>query len=144
VNNVQPVPSFKKRRYFLFGCALLGIALLLTSIGASLTVLRDQGTNGFYACMVALAICWLSGSLALAITLVTLGGQQAVSGMFLATAVRTGLPLACGIMLSIVGGPLADAGLFGLIVVHYLVALVTETCVAVKVVSIHNQGLLTS
>lgn len=134
-----PATEFSKSRSFLLGSALLGFVLLLTAVAASLVVSKSHGASGVCAAFAAFAICWLSGSLALAITLITTDGPQAVSGMFLAMAVRTGLPLALGVTGSIVGGPLAEAGFFGLVLLHYLVGLLTETCLAVRIVSIHNR-----
>lgn len=125
----------------MIGIGVLGAVLLLTAIFASLVASSTYGVFGIYACLTAFVVCWMSGSLALVITVVTTGGIQAVSGMFLAMAVRTGLPLGFGILANSLGGPLANAGLFGIIVVHYLVGLLAETSIAVKMISTLNQRI---
>ena len=60
---------------------------------------------------------------------------QAVNGVGLATLFRMAIPMATGIVLTKVGGPLAEAGVFGMIVGFYLVGLLVETLLAVRVVS---------
>ncbi len=126
------------------GSFLLGAALLVTALFASVLVIKSHGMMGILAAFCAFAICWISGTLALAITLHTTGGMQAVSGMFLSIAVRTGLPLLMCVSANIFGGPLAEVGLFGLILVHYLVGLLAETCIAVRMVSTYSQRVSTS
>jgi len=129
-----------KHRSFFLGAGLLGAILLLTAILAGVVVSKSYGMVGLYACLCAFAVCWISSSLALALTLFTSGGIQAVSGMFLAMGVRTALPLGFGVLMNLVGGPLVEAGLFGLIVIHYLVGLLAETTIAVKILSTYNLG----
>jgi len=61
------------------------------------------------------------------------GPNNAVTGMFLAMAVRTGLPLGVGIFLAqAIGGPLARAQVFGMILVYYLITLIVETILAIR------------
>jgi len=51
-----------------------------------------------------------------------------------AMLIRMGLPLGVGLALHRQGGPLADAGVFGLVVIFYLVMLVTEAYLSVRLV----------
>lgn len=124
---------------FMLGSALLGAALLLTTIISALVVAETYGASGVLAAVCAFCVCWISGSLALAITLQTTGGPQAISGMFLSMAIRTGLPLAVGVTATLAGCSLMASGLFGLILVHYLVGLVAETWIAVRSISYLSQ-----
>ncbi|MCH2115615.1 MAG: hypothetical protein MK171_11975 [Pirellulales bacterium] len=144
IENLPVSQQLSKSRGLLIGGALLGAVLLVTALLASVLVARSHGSMGVFAALCAFAVCWISGTLALAITLHTTGGTQAVSGMFLSIAVRTGLPLAVGVAANLVGGPLTEAGLFGLILIHYLVGLFSETCIAVKLVSTYSQRVLAS
>jgi hypothetical protein len=61
-------------------------------------------------------------------------GDKAVHGLLGGTLVRTGLPLASGIFLQQIGGPLAEAGVFGMIVACYLVMLIFETLLSVRMI----------
>jgi hypothetical protein len=56
-----------------------------------------------------------------------------ISATLLGMLFRMGLPLVTGVVLTRAGGPLADAGLFGMIMVFYLVGLVVETTLSVRV-----------
>jgi hypothetical protein len=122
-------------RVVLAGIAIVGAALVLTAIGASLVVYPSHGAMGVWAAIVAAAVCWTSAGLALVVTAQPAKGPQAVVNMMLAMLVRMAGPLAIGAAMMLVGGPLAEAGLFGLMVVHYLVALLVETVVAVRLVA---------
>ena len=129
------VPQSVNLRSLMLGIGLLGALLLLTSVVTSVFVSQSHGVLGIYASLSAFAVCWISGSLALTITALTAGGIQAVSGMFGSIAVRTGVPLCFGVLASLVGGPLVEAGLFGLLLIHYLVGLLCETVIAVVTIS---------
>ena len=124
-----------KSRSLVVGSGLLGAALLVTSLFSCVLTAGAQGSVGIVAVGCAFLICWISGTLALWITLFTSESQNAVSGMFLSIAVRTGLPLALGVIATIIGGPLAEAGIFGYILAHYLVGLLAETLIAVRLIS---------
>jgi hypothetical protein len=97
--------------------------------------MERYGSLGVIATFVAAALCWLSASCALAITIFTAHGPQAVAGLFLAIAVRMGAPLAAAVAWTVTETKLAEAGLFGLIVIHYLAALAVETTLAVYFIS---------
>jgi hypothetical protein len=119
--------------------ALVGAVLLLVALCAAPLALERHGIDGLIACFVAAALCWLSASSALLITVLTAHGPQVVSGLFLAIGIRMGAPLVAGVAATVADTRLAEAGLFGLIVVHYLVALAAETPVAVYLVSSRNR-----
>ena len=51
-----------------------------------------------------------------------------------------GLPMGVGLALTRTGGPLAEAGLFGMILVFYLVGLVVETILSVRILG-SSQGV---
>ena len=48
---------------------------------------------------------------------------------------RMGLPLVVGVILDRRGGPLSEAGVFGMIVAFYFVTLIVETWLAVRLVA---------
>ncbi len=93
------------------------------------------GRNGLAAAGVAFAVCWVAGVLALAITRFSRDPQRAMAGLVLAMLVRMGLPLAAGLTLGRGGGPLAEGGVFGLIVLFFLVMLTVETFLSVRLVN---------
>lgn len=107
---------------------------------------RSAGT-GVKAAAVAAAVCWAGGLLALLATgLVRFRGNSA-SGVLLGTACRTGLPIVVGLVLHRSGGSLAAAGVFAMILGYYLVALVAETLLAIRVTGgsrQHSEGTRTS
>jgi len=53
---------------------------------------------------------------------------------------RFGLPLIAGLIFQESGGVLAEAGVFGLIVVFYLITLVAETCLSLQFVNKRTQS----
>lgn len=139
MNSEPSETDFRDVRSVLAGIVILGAVLLLVAVCAYPFALERYGSGGIVAVFVAAATCWISASCALAITVVTSHGPQAVAGLFLAIAVRMGAPLAAGIAWTIAGSRLAEAGLFGLILIHYFVALVVETTIAVYLVSARSR-----
>lgn len=94
----------------------------------------QQDAEGLRATTVAWLVCWGAGSLALMVVRLMRTPERAISGMLLANLIRMGLPLATGVVLQYQGGPLAEAGVFGRIVIFYLVMLVTEAYLSVRLV----------
>ena len=58
-----------------------------------------------------------------------------MNGVGLAMLIRMAIPMATGMFLTKRGGPLAEAGLFGMIVGFYLVGLLVETLLTVRLVN---------
>ena len=61
--------------------------------------------------------------------------QQAFNGVGLAMLFRMAIPMTTGVVLTKLGGALAEAGVFEMIVGFYLVGLLVETLLAVRLVS---------
>ena len=110
--------------------AVVVAALLI--VGGALAATR--GRDAVVAAAVAAGICWAGSTIAL-IAAARLGTtnrvlQAHLLGMFF----RLGLPLGAGMALQAQQGFLAKAGVFGLIVVFYLVTLVAETLLSLRFV----------
>jgi hypothetical protein len=84
---------------------------------------------------VSFGVCWISAGLALVSTFV--GNRQGwpVQALFLGMLFRMGLPLGAMIVLPSVGGPLAPPGIATTILGVYLVTLLVETLLAVRMIS---------
>lgn len=109
----------------------LAVAPLVPMLG--LYASATHGVSGWIAASGAVGVCWVAGMLALAIVARS-RGLSAVSGMLLAMLIRLGGPIVVGIAIDSRGGPLAEAGFFGLVVVSYLATLVVETLLMVRMV----------
>ena len=92
---------------------------------------------GVGASLLAAGVCWLAATAALVITATLRGPEAAVQGMLLAMLFRLGLPMAAALLLGTQRGPLSEANLLILILVYYLIALATETPLALRFVN-HN------
>lgn len=117
----------------------LSVVLLYAVVG-SLGYGRS-GEVGLMATGVAAAVCWAGSSLALLLTGWLRGSAAAVHGVLLGSICRMGLPLAVGVVLQAGGGQLAQAGVFGYIVVFYLATLVVETVLSVSLIDQSRQDL---
>lgn len=98
---------------------------------------RSFGSDGLMATFVGAAVCLVAGLLALAVT--GLGqemgeGFGGLSGLLGSILIRTGIPLGAGLAFQSRGGPLANAGVFGVIMVYYLIMLTAETILAVQAI----------
>jgi hypothetical protein len=93
-----------------------------------------SGGMGVWAAAVALLVCSASALLALILAGILQGSQHAVNAMLMGMALRMGVPLAAGLLLHSQGGPLAKAGVFGMILAYYLLTLVVETVLSLRLV----------
>ena len=91
--------------------------------------------------LVALAgvVCWAGSGGALLVSGLFRHSSQAVSAMLLGMFFRMGLPLMVIFLLLSSGGPLLDAGVVGMIVVYYLISLVVETILSLRLVGPQQQ-----
>ena len=92
------------------------------------------GWPGVLSAFVAAAVNFVAGGVAL--FFVPKAGQtvDGISGLLLGILFRTGVPLLSGIVLTHLGGPLAESNVFGMIMVYYLIALSAETLIAVRLI----------
>lgn len=99
-----------------------------------------SGTDGISAAAVAGLV---NGTAALA-ALGLLGRLRntpwVIQGILAGMLIRMALPMAAGVTLLRVGGPLAKAGVFGMIVLYYLIGLVVETCLSVRLIQVSAAG----
>ena len=93
---------------------------------------HSNGWSGVWAAGVAAATCWGGALTALVVGAMFGQGANAVSGVLLGMVFRMGVPLAVGMVFHRLGGTLAEAGVFGMILGYYFVTLVVETVLAVK------------
>ena len=94
---------------------------------------QRYGTTGLATAGIAAAICFFSGALALVVTGRSIGSNSPV-GLLFSMLIRTGIPLAAGLVLSSNFEILRNAGVFGMILVYYLITLSVETTLAVRLI----------
>lgn len=115
-------------------CAILALALLPFAAGVAWYGHSRSGMTGLVAAGIAAVTCWLSGSLALVATYLGQKFGAALHGVLLGMFFRMGLPLVVGFVLQKNHPPLAEAGVFTMILALYLVALVAETLLSLQFV----------
>ena len=93
-----------------------------------------HGWSGVLAAGVSGLVCWLASSAALFVTTYTAGAPHALHGTLFSIILRTAVPFLVSLILIQMSKPLADAGLFGMVLVNYLVVLAVETVLAVRVI----------
>jgi hypothetical protein len=113
-------------------CLWLTLVVLLALLVIGGVIGPARGLNGVLAASVAAGLCWFGSTVALVIAGISGRTNHAVQGHLLGTFFRLGLPLVAGIVFQRFGGPLTEAGVFGLIVVFYLITLVAETFLALR------------
>src|SRR5262245_59060874 len=107
---------------------IVAVALLL--IGGVLGATR--GISASVAAVVAASLCWAGSMAALLIAGYSSRSNHAVQGHLLGMFFRLGLPLVAGLILQKAGGRLSDSGVFGLILVFYLITLPAETILSLQ------------
>jgi len=121
------------------GLIFSGAMLLALPFFATYGFLR-AGLTGVEAAAVAGGVCWLGAVPSLLLMGWLRGGPHVVSGVLLGMLLRMGLPLVVGLLLIQTGGPLAKAGVFGMIVGYYLFGLLIETLLSVRLVGASATG----
>jgi hypothetical protein len=133
----QPGVAIERRgsvASLLASCALLGLVLAAASASVAWWASSRSGSSGAYAALLAGGVCLISSTLALTISFLGQRFDQPIAGILGGMLFRLGLPLATGLAIQSLGGPLATAGCFGMIVALYLVALPVETLLSLKFV----------
>jgi hypothetical protein len=113
----------------------LTLVVLISLLSVCAAVAGSRGINGILAASIAAGLCWFGSIAALVVAGNYSRSNRAVQGHLLGMFSRLGLPLIVGIIFQEQGGWLADAGVFGLIVVFYLITLVAETSLSLRFVN---------
>ncbi len=110
-------------------CSLLSAAIALVFIPVAAVAYTRQGQPAVVAAIVAAGVCWFGSTLALIGT--NRFGRSGINGPLYTMAIgmvfNGALPFAVGLVLNRSGGPLAEAGVFGLVMTFFLFALAVET-----------------
>jgi hypothetical protein len=131
--SAAPAPAPSTGRLVCSCLLLVGILGVAFPAYAWVGWLRS-GSMGIWSAAAALLVCGVSSLLALVVTGMLQGGKQALNAVLLAMGIRMGVPLAVGLLLQSQGGPLAKAGVFGMILAYYLLALIVETALSLRLV----------
>ena len=119
---------------WLAACLWLTAAMLVVTIGLAGYAFVRSGRIGVTSAIAAGSVNWLAALMALSIVARLRGGPWVIHGVMAGTLFRVGIPLFVGILLTRTAGPLANAGVFGMIVVCYLVGLVVDTLLALRLI----------
>lgn len=111
-------------------------AMLVVTLGVCIYAYPRHGAVGIYAALVAGCVNWIGAMGAMSLIAVLRGGPWVIHGLLAGTLIRTGLPLFAGLLLTHVSRPLAGAGVFGMILVCYLVGLAAETLISVRLIGL--------
>jgi hypothetical protein len=109
--------------------------LLLTSFFAW----PVHGRDGVVASLSAAAVCWAGAALAMTVSKLVRGPQRALAMTVAGMALRMGLPLVAVMVVTLQGGALARGGFLVCILAYYAVALVVETWLSLKLVSLPSR-----
>jgi len=119
----------------LFGsCAILALPIVPVAIGAATVANGVFSLPAATAAAIGGGVCWLAGSLALVAVYVGNRMELPVQGVLTGMLFRMGLPLAALIVLPQLGGVFGVPGLAVTILSSYLIALVAETLLAVRMI----------
>jgi hypothetical protein len=114
---------------------VLGAVLAVVGLAAGAIAARRFGSHAYAASAIAALINWGAGALALLTIAVGRNQSWRAYSVLLAMAVRMAPVLAAAMLFNRSAHSLAAAGVVGLIVVHYLVGLVAETLMSVRLIA---------
>jgi hypothetical protein len=104
------------------------------AIGAATVVNHGFSPEAATAAAIGGGICWLAASLGLVAVYVGNRMELPIQGVLAGMLFRMGLPLAALVLLPQFGGVFGVSGLAATILCSYLVALVAETLVAIRMI----------
>lgn len=122
--------------------AVLGAALALSSAAAGALAAQKYGQGAYAASAAAAAINWAAGGVALAVIGASSRQSWRSHAALLAMAGRMALPLAAVAYFSRSQNWWAAHGVVGLIAVHYLVGLVIETLMSVRLAATDADAII--
>ncbi len=121
------------------------ILLVVLTIGATIAgyfMQQKQGEAGVIATICAAAICSVSGVGALVLTGYGTSQKDGLSYTLGSILIRTGIPLGLAVVISDTQPYLKEAGIFGIIVVLYLLTLALETLLSVRLLKKQTKPVL--
>lgn len=112
---------------------IVGTTVVLFAVGSMFELVRKgKGMEGVAAVGAAAVICCAGAVMALVVTAKLRGPHRALWSLLVGTLFRMVFPFAAGLFLTQMNGALAQAGVFGWIVVFYLPLLIIETVFSVR------------
>ncbi|MBN1854481.1 MAG: hypothetical protein JW829_17245 [Pirellulales bacterium] len=116
------------------GALFLTTVLGITGVAGACVAYNTSGAIGVVAVGLAVMIVQCGSFGALSLTACAGAGMESLRWHLGAMVCRFGFPFIAGILLYRYGGRIAEAGVFGWIVVFYLLALAVETPLATRIV----------
>ncbi len=116
-------------------CVVLTVVVALVLPVVALALRARNGSDGVLAACIAAGICWVASITALVVAKITTDTQLRLAGVFASMALRTGIPLIAAILLTSTSPTLTRGGVFGATVVFYLLTLMLETVLSVRLVN---------
>jgi hypothetical protein len=110
----------------------LAVVMLLAAGAPAYFVWTLRGANGVLAFLLAALVCWSGAALALAASGVLRQLDRVLAVTLVGMALRMGLPLVAVVVVTLQNGPLAEGGFVGYVLVFYVVTLVVETWLSLK------------
>jgi len=127
-------------RAMVISCLVLTLLMAIAAIVAAVVGYERYGGTGVVTAGVAATTCWLASLTALVLVGLTTATPNAMSGLFGAMGLRTGIPLIVAFVLAALSPTLANAGIVGMFLVFFLVSLTVETTLSVVIVSTPSPG----
>ena len=121
--------------------AILGFFLAAVAVASGIVAARQYGSGAYLASAISAAMIWSVGSLSLLIVALAPTPQARVNAALLGMLIRMALPMVAIAYFSKSNHPLTADGIVGLLVVHYLLGLVAETLLSVRLTSAANGNL---
>lgn len=115
--------------------AILGLFLAAVAAATGLVAARQYGSGAYLASLVSATMIWSVGALSLLIVALAPTPPARVNAALLGMLVRMALPMVAIAYFSKSNHPLAADGIVGMLVVHYLLGLVAETLLSVRLMS---------
>jgi hypothetical protein len=121
--------------------AILGIFLAAVAVASGVVAARQYGNGAYLASAVSALLIWAVGALSLLMVAFAPTPQARINAALLGMLVRMAFPMVAIVYFTKSNHPFAAEGIVGLLVVHYLLGLIAETLLSVRLTSAANGSL---
>lgn len=119
--------SSRRRPSLALLCAILAAVMLLALPLFLAWGYNQHGAAGLQAAAVAVGVCWICATAALVVSGLFVGTSQSLNASLGSIGLQTGLPILIGVVLDSQIPVLAEAGVMGMMLAAFLVALAAKT-----------------
>ncbi len=140
----SPTDAVPRGPSLVLACAVLTGVVALAYPVVSMVASQAMHRPIWLAAAIGAGLCWFSSLLGLVAFHCMRSAGNAMAGTMAAMLIRVSIPMAIGVFLTVRGGSLADDGVFGFVLLFYMLTLAADMLLMVGMVKSSAGGAMSS